>query len=298
VDLHQLRAFDAVAAELHFGRAAERLHLAQPYLSRTIRALEEDLGAPLFRRTTRRVELTAAGAALVEPAHRMLALGEEVRAAVTAAHEGRSGRVRIGFAGPSAHLAVGTLARAVRERHPLVDLDFLPGRYGASAVADLLHHDSDLAIARFAEPPAGVSSRAVARDRCVVAVPAAHRLAEGDPLRFADFRDEPFVAFPESFGSAVRAVLVARCQALGFAPRFAQTAPDSWTSIALVAAGVGLHFTTGSAVQNLPLDGVLIREVADPLPPITVYLIWREGDDDAVLQRVLRTSKEVLPDAA
>jgi DNA-binding transcriptional LysR family regulator len=298
VDLHQLRAFHAVAAELHFGRAAERLHLAQPYLSRTIRALEEDLGAPLFRRTTRRVELTAAGAALVEPAHRMLALGEEVRAAVTAAHEGRSGRVRIGFAGPSAHLAVGTLARAVRERHPLVDLDFLPGRYGASAVTDLLHHESDLAIARFAEAPAGVSSRAIARDRCVVAVPAAHRLAEGDPLRFGDFRDEPFVAFPESFGSAVRAVLVARCQALGFAPRFTQTAPDSWTSIALVAAGVGLHFTTASAVQNLPLEGVRIREVADPLPPITVYLIWRAGDDDAVLQRVLRTSEEVLPDAA
>jgi DNA-binding transcriptional LysR family regulator len=298
VDLHQLRAFVAVAAELHFGRAAERLHLAQPYLSRTIRALEEDLGAPLFRRTTRRVELTAAGAALVERAQRILALEEETRSAITAAHQGRSGRVRIGFAGPSAHLAVGTLARAVREQHPLVDLDFLPGRYGASAVADLLHHDSDLAIARFAEPPAGVSSRAIARDRCVVAVPAAHRLAEGDPLQFADFRDEPFVAFPESFGSAVRAVLVARCQALGFAPRFAQTAPDSWTSIALVAAGVGLHFTTASAVVNLPLDGVRICDVADPLPLITVYLIWREGDDDAVLQRVLRTSKEVLPDAA
>lgn len=115
-------------------------------------------------------------------------------------------------------------------------------------------------------------------------------------MRFADFRDEPFVAFPESFGSAVRAVLVGRCQALGFTPRFAQTAPDSWTSIALVAAGVGLHFTTAGAVENLPLDGVRIRELADPLPPVTVFLIWRAGDDDPVLQRVLRTSEDVLPD--
>lgn len=297
MDLHHLRAFEAVAAELHFGRAAKRLHLAQPYLSRTIKALEADLGVTLFRRTTRRVELTSAGAALVERARQMLALEEETRVAVTAAEEGRSGRVRIGFAGPSAHLAVGTLARAVRERYPLVDLEFHPGRYGGSAVGDLLRLDSDLVLARFAEPPAGVSSRAIARDRGVVAVPAAHPLAARDALHFADFRNEPFIAFPESFGSAVRAVLVARCQSLGFTPRFTQTAPDSWTAIALVAAGVGLHFTSAGAVENLPLDGVEVREIADPLPPVTVYLIWREDDDDPVLQRVLQTSTEVLPDA-
>jgi len=298
VDLHQLRAFEAVAAELHFGRAAERLQLAQPYLSRTIKALEADLGVTLFRRTTRRVELTSAGAVLVERAQRMLALEEQTRAAVTAADEGRSGRVRIGFAGPSAHLAVGTLARAVRERHPLVDLEFHPGRYGGSAVGDLLRHDCDLVLARFAEPPVGVSSRAIARDRGVVAVPATHPLARRDALHFADFRDEAFVAFPESFGSTVRAVLVARCQALGFTPRFTQTAPDSWTAIALVAAGVGLHFTTAGAVATLPLDGVEVREVADPLPPVTVYLIWREDDHDPVLHHVLRTSESVLPNTA
>ncbi|MEU7816347.1 LysR substrate-binding domain-containing protein [Pseudonocardia sp. NPDC049154] len=298
MDLHQLRAFDAVAAELHFGRAAERLHLAQPYLSRTIKALEEDLGTPLFTRTTRRVELTAAGEALLDRVARMLALEEEARAAVLAAHEGRSGRIRIGFAGPSAHLAVGALARAVRERHPLVDLELQPGRYGASAVADLLRHDSDLVIARFAEPPVGVDCRGIATDRCVLAAPAAHRLAAEAQVSFVDCREEPFVAFPEAFGSALRAILVARCQALGFAPRFAQTAPDSWTCIALVAAGVGLHFTTASAVANLPLDGVRILDVADPLPPITVYLIWRQDDDAPALHRVLRTSEEVLPDAS
>lgn len=295
MELHQLRAFTTVAEELHFGRAAERLHLAQPYLSRTIRALEEDLGTPLFRRTTRRVELTAAGAALLEPATRMLALEQEARSAAVAAHEGRSGRVRIGFAGPSAHVAVGALARAVRERDPLIRLEFLPGRYGASAVDDLFHHDSDLAIARFIGPPAGVASRGFATDRCVVAVPAGHRLAHRAAVRFEDFRDEPFVALPESAGSVVRSLLVARCQALGFAPRFAQTAPDSWTSLALVAAGVGLHFTTASAVSHLPREGVHVAEIADPLPPITVFLLWRDGDVDPALARVLETAQDVLP---
>lgn len=297
MDLQQLRAFVAVAEDLHFGRAADRLHLAQPYLSRTIRALEEDLGAPLFLRTTRRVTLTPAGEALVAPAQAILAMSEEAHASVMAAHQGRSGRVRIGFAGPSAHVAVGQLARAVREEHPLIDLEFLPGRYGATAVSEVLRNEADLALARFAQPPLGVSSRSVARDRCVVAIPENHRLADRDELRFADFRDEPFVAFPESFGSAVRAVLVAHCQAAGFSPRFTQTAPDSWTSVALVSAGVGLHFTTAGAVAHLPLDGVCVREITDPLPPIAVYLIWRRDDRDPALRRVLRTSDEVLPDA-
>ncbi|MBW0113968.1 LysR family substrate-binding domain-containing protein [Pseudonocardia sp. KRD-169] len=125
----------------------------------------------------------------------------------------------------------------MREQHPLIDLDLRPGRYGTAAVAELFDNESDLALTRFAEPPLGVASRSVARDRCVVAVPVRHRLADAGEVRIADFRDEPFVASPESFGSVVRATLVERCQAAGFAPRFAQPAPDSWTATALVSAG-------------------------------------------------------------
>lgn len=296
MDVRQLRAFLAVAEDLHFGRAAVRLHVAQPYLSRTVRALEDELAAPLFERTTRRVELTRAGAALVEHARAMVATEDEARAAVTAAHQGRSGRVRITFAGPSAHITVGRLARAVRERHPQIDLVFLPGRYGSTALAELLHGEADLALARFTEPPVGVRSRVVERDRCVVAVPENHRLADRDPLTFTDFRNEPFVAFPESYGSAVRDVFVSQCHAAGFTPTFAQTAPDSWTSVALVSAGVGLHFTTASAVSRLPLDGVVIRDVADPLPSILVHLAWRRTDEDRALAHVLHTAADLLPE--
>jgi DNA-binding transcriptional LysR family regulator len=296
VDVGQLRVFLAVAEDLHFGRAAERLHVAQPYLSRTVRALENELAAPLFVRTTRRVTLTAAGSALVEHARAMVAADAVARAAVTAAHQGRSGRVRINFAGPSAHGIVGQLARAVRERHPLIGLEFLPGRYGTAAVAELLRNEADLALARFTEPPAGVHSRVVARDRCVVAVPANHRLAYHDALGFSDFRDEPVVAFPASYGSAVRDVFVERCHAAGFTPTFAQAAPDSWTCVALVSAGVGLHFTTASAVAQLPLDGVVIQEIADPVPPVLVHLLWRHTDDNPALGHVLDTAAHLLPE--
>jgi DNA-binding transcriptional LysR family regulator len=204
--------------------------------------------------------------------------------------------VRLSFAGPSAHGIVGRLARAVRERHPLIDLEFLPGRYGTTAVAELLRGEADLALARFTEPPAGVHSRVVARDRCVVAVPSDHRLAGRDALGFGDFRDEPVVAFPESYGSAVHDVFVDRCHAAGFTPTFAQAAPDSWTGVALVSAGVGLHFTTAGTVPQLPLDGIVIREIADPVPPILVHLLWRGTDDNPVLDQVLDTAAQLLPE--
>jgi DNA-binding transcriptional LysR family regulator len=295
VDPTQLRVFLAVADTLHFGRAAQRLHLAQPYLSRTVRALEDELRAPLFTRTTRRVELTPAGRALVEPARELLDLQERAREAVRAAHRGESGRVRITFAGPSSHAMVGLLARTVRHRHPLITLELRPGRYGTTAVGELMGNQTDLAIARFATPPPGVRSRGIAREHCVVVVPAEHRLAEVGSVDIRQLRAEPFVAFPETYGSAVRGVFVELCQAAGFTPVFVQEAPDSWTSVALVAAGVGLHFTTDAAVANMPRDGVRVPRLAEPNPPMFVYLAWLDGEVDSALAQVLATAAELFP---
>jgi DNA-binding transcriptional LysR family regulator len=295
VDLIQLQVFCVVAEELHFGRAAGRLHLAQPYLSRTIRALEADLGTPLFERTTRRVELTPAGRALLEPAAAILRMGERARSDVEAAHRGESGHVRLSFAGPSSQVMVGNLARKVREQHRRIDLAFRPGRYGPAVVAELLEHTTDLAIARFEHAPPGVQSRAVARERGVLAVPAGHPVADAASVSFAELRGEPFITLPEAFGSAVRAMFVSGCHAAGFAPDIVQTAPDSWTCVALVAAGVGMHFTTDSAVNQMILDGVRIVPLTEEISPIFGYLLWRAGDRDPALARVLAISEQVLP---
>ena len=297
MDILHLRVFLGVADELHFGRAADRLHLAQPYLSRTVRALEAELGQTLFRRTTRRVELTPAGNALLPHAREMVALDGRARDAVTAAGEGRSGRVRVAFAGPSAQVFVGRLARASREEHPLIDLDLVPGRYGATAMAALHRRDVDLIFAWFAEPPLGVRSRRVLQDRCVIALPAGHPLAASEGVALTDLRDEPLVGLPETAGSMVRSMLVARCQEAGFMPRFVQSAPDSWTCMALVSAGVGLHLTTAGAVEHMALDGIDVREIVGNLPPVSIHLIW-QSDDDPVLHRVLRTSLRALPGVA
>ena len=298
MDLIQLEVFCAVAEDLHFGRAADRLHLAQPYLSRTIRALEADLGTPLFDRTTRRVELTPAGRALLEPAAAMLRMQERARSDVAAARRGDSGHLRFSFAGPSSQVMVGRLARKVRERYGRIDLAFRPGRYGPAVVRELAERTTDLGIARFEQAPPGVQSRAVASERGVLAVPSGHRAAGAASVSFADLRDEPFITLPEAFGSAVRALFVAGCHAAGFAPDIVQTAPDSWTCVALVAAGVGLHFTTDSAVRQMTLDGVHIVPLAEPIPPVFSYLLWRTGDHDPALANVLGLSEQVLPTVA
>jgi DNA-binding transcriptional LysR family regulator len=281
VDLSQLEVFRVVAEELHFGRAAERLHLAQPHLSRTVRALEADLGTPLFDRTTRRVDLTAAGRALLEPAAAILRMGERARADVTAAHRGDGGQVRFSFAGPSSQVMVGRLARKVRERHRRIDLAFRPGRYGPVVLRELAEHTTDLGI-----------------ERGVLAVPSGHPVAAATSVSFAELRGEPFITLPEAFGSAVRAMFVSGCHAAGFAPDIVQTAPDSWTCVALVAAGVGLHFTTDSAIRQMTLDGVHIVPLAEEIPPVFSYLLWRTGDQDPALAKVLGISEQVLPTVA
>ncbi|MEU6745924.1 LysR substrate-binding domain-containing protein [Spirillospora sp. NPDC046719] len=298
MDFTQLKVFQAVAEELHFGRAAERLHLAQPYLSRTIRALETDLGTPLFERTTRRVSLTPAGQALIEPATALLRMEERTRADVEAAHRGDAGRVRFSFAGPASQAMVGKLARTVRERHERIDLAFRPGRYGPIVVRELVEHTTDLAIARFEHAPAGVDSRVVARERGVLAVPSSHPVARAGSVSFADLRGEPFITLPETVGSAVRAMFVNGCHAAGFVPDIVQSAPDSWTCVALVAAGVGLHFTTDSAIAQMTLEGVEIVPLAEEIPPIYGYLLWRTSDRDPALTNVLEISEEVLPTVA
>src|SRR5699024_12594589 len=133
MEFRQVTAFLAVAEELHFGRAAERLRIAQPALSQTIRALEADLDVELFERTTRRVRLTPAGEALVEPA---AAIGTQVdgaRRIARAAQQGLAGRVRIGFGGTSGYSILSRLAREGGERHPGVSLDLRPQVYCGQA---------------------------------------------------------------------------------------------------------------------------------------------------------------------
>jgi DNA-binding transcriptional LysR family regulator len=298
MDLHQLEAFLAVAEELHFGRAAERLHIAQPPLSRTIKQLERDVGAPLFDRTTRSVRLTTAGEALVEPAQRVLDDVRSARRAVKSAGRGETGRVRVGFAGPSSHLLVGQLGRLVRERNPGIELSLRSTTYGHEALRAVVNGDLDLAIARWTTEPPGIAHRIVSVEHYVLVVPEEHPLAHREQVSMTELRDEPFIALPADPGSSVRDHFVKFASAAGYVPNIVQTAPDSWTVMALVGAGVGLTVTLDTAVDNLVQDGIAVVPLEEGRTPTYCRLAWRRDDANPALRQVLRASQVALPTPA
>ncbi|GAB2740081.1 LysR substrate-binding domain-containing protein [Nocardioides pakistanensis] len=295
MDLHQLEAFLAVAEELHFGRAAERLHMAQPPLSRTIKQLERELGSQLFERTTRSVRLTSAGEALIEPAREVLEGCRIARSAVRAAGEGETGRVRLGFAGPSSHLLIGRLARRVRERQPGIELSLQSVTYGYEALRLVMEGSMDLALVRWGMEPPGIASRVVAEEHYVLVVPEGHRLAGREEVSMADCRDEHFVALPADPGSSVRDAFIRACYEAEFAPNIVQVAPDSWTVMALVAAGVGVTFTIDTAVANMRAEGIAVVPLVEGREPSYARLAWRAQDDNPALREVLRASELALP---
>lgn len=295
MEFQHLQAFLAVADELHFGRAAERLHMAQPPLSRTIKQLERDLGAQLFDRTTRIVRLTAAGEALIEPAQEVLEGCRTARNAVRGAGRGETGRVRVGFAGPSSYHMVGALSRLVRHRHPGIELSLQSTTYAYEGLRLVMDGHLDMAMVRWAVEPTGVAHRIIAREHAVLVVPDDHRLADRDLVSMADCRDEPFVALPADPGSSVRDTFIRDAHAAGYVPNIVQTAPDSWTVMSLVAAGVGITHTLDTAFVNAQNDGLTMVRLREGLKPSFARLAWRADDKNPALRAVLEASKEALP---
>ncbi|MFC6062959.1 LysR family transcriptional regulator [Streptomyces ochraceiscleroticus] len=293
MELRHLTGFVAVAEELHFGRAAERLHIAQSPLSQQIRLLERDLGAALFDRTTRSVRLTAAGQALLEPARSLLADAAAVRRTVQSVSLGEAGRVTVGYAGASSYAALPPLARAVTSEYPGIELSLQGQVYSGEALGRITDGTLDLG---FVSLPVrrGIVSRVVRVERLVLALPDTHPLAAREAVDVAALARERFVTFPAARGSAVRDALVHACHAAGFSPRVAQEAPDSYNLLALVGAGVGVALVVESA-RNIRLEHVVFRPLAGEVAPLPIALAWRAGNESAALHNVLKVAERVLP---
>ncbi|POX36299.1 LysR family transcriptional regulator [Streptomyces sp. Ru73] len=293
MELRHLTGFVAVAEELHFGRAAERLHIAQSPLSQQIRMLERDLGATLFDRTTRSVRLTAAGQALLGPARSLLADASAARRTVQAVSLGEAGRVTVGYAGAGGCAALPPLARAVAAEFPGIELSLQGQVYSGEALDRITDGTLDLG---FVALPVrrGVLSRVVRLERLTVALPDSHPLAGREAVGVAELAQERFVTYPAARGSAVREAAVRACHVAGFAPRISQEAPDTYDLLGLVAAGVGVALVVESA-RHIRLDHVVFRPLAGGPAPLPVALAWRAADESAALRNVLKTAERVLP---
>ncbi|GCE50832.1 LysR family transcriptional regulator [Thermosporothrix hazakensis] len=288
MELRHLRYFVTVAEELHFGRAAERLHIAQPPLSQQIRQLEEELGVSLFTRTKRRVMLTEAGAAFRKEALKALAQVEHAAEVARRTARGEVGQLNIGFVGTASY-TLPRLFKRFREQYPDVALT-LRELTTSQQVQALCEQQLHLGVLR---PPVQEPSLQVEifhREALIVALPEGHRLAPRAALALSELADEPFVLFPRQQGPGLYDTIINLCQQAGFHPRVAQEAIRMETHVGLVAAGFGVSLVPAS-LQQLQQDGVLYKELQEPSPTIALAFAWRRDEAAPALHAFLRLAR-------
>ncbi|MGC8702040.1 MAG: LysR substrate-binding domain-containing protein [Thiomonas sp.] len=296
MELRHLHYFVAVAEERHFSRAAQRLHVSQPPLSQQIRALEAELGVPLFTRGRGGVQRTAAGDALLPLARGIL---DAVAHAVTQTRQagrGEAGRLRIGFAGSMPFTDVmPRLLRDFRAAWPQVTLD-LREQPSQAQIDDLLADRLDLGFLRHTPSidDARISTLVVQREPLLVAIHADHPLAAQPAVQLAALRDQPFVLYSASLGSGLRAQTLALCAQAGFTPRIAQEVHEMPTLIGLISAGLGVGIVAAS-MQRAQLPFVDYRPLADMQASTDVLLAWRQGDAQPPLRNFLALANAVPP---
>ncbi|MGJ9413533.1 LysR substrate-binding domain-containing protein [Aeromicrobium sp. CF4.19] len=295
MDVHQVRCFLAVAEELHFGRAAERLHIAQPPLSRTIKQMERELGSTLFDRNTRSVSLTASGHALLDPAREVLEALRRAEAVVQSADDGEIGLVRIAFAGLSTHRIVAQVARVVRSQRPGIRLELSSQNFAQPAMRKLVDGETDIALGRWDVIPPEISAEVVMRDTLVVAVPDTHALAGSRRLSIGDLSAEPFVSLPPHEGAVLPDRLRRLAREHGFVADVVQLAPDTQTALALVSAEVGCHLTLGSVAENSADPHVAFIELDEETLDVDLRVAWRRDDQGPALAAVLHELVELFP---
>ena len=282
MELRHLEAFVAVADELHFSRAADRLQMAQSPLSQRIRTLEAELGVRLFERTNRRVRLTPAGERILAEARATLRAADATRRAAQRAREGETGVLRLGFVASAAFLRLPELLRALRAAAPAAEVELL--RLNSSDQLDALAEDRiDAGLARV--PPVDglrweVGMATLEAEPFLAVVPSDHRLAGRRRIALAGLADDPWILSGPASGSELVRGIHRMCARAGFDPRVAHEAPDLPSVMGPVAGGLGVSLVP-LGIAQLAVPGVtaipLHAEDQRPLPTTLVWHAQRAG---------------------
>jgi len=291
MELRHLRYFLAVAEELHFGRAATRVRIAQPPLSQQIRHLEQELGVALFNRTKRRVELTPAGRALLEHARQILAESERAKRVAQRAGRGEIGRLAIGFVSSADLDILPRVLRVWRERFPDVEVE-LHALLTAAQVDALRRERIDLGFIRLPTDETSLVVQSIQHEPLVAALPEGHRLARCARVRLADLASDTMLLFPRHTAPGYYDVFISACRRAGFTPRMLH--PGSMqTNLALVSAGLGVSLMPAS-IRNLRRIGVVYRPLAPPVPHVEMAMAYRREDPSPILAAFLETVRGAL----
>lgn len=285
VELRHLHYFIAVAEELHFSRAAERLCISQPPLSQQIRSLEDELGVKLFERTKRQVQLTKAGKVFLERSYLMLGQLEQAIAVTQRIGRGEVGRLAIGFVDSAMYTVLPEMLRVFREQFPAVELQ-LYELTTAQQIQALHHKQVDIGIVRSAVSEPGLRVECFLPESLVLALPETHRLSAQTQVSLCDLADESFILFPAKMGPVFYEQIIHLCQQAGFRPKVEQEAVQMHTIIGLVAAGLGIAIIPAS-LQNFHRSGVIYRPLQEQIPKTGLYLAWRQHDTSPVIRAFL-----------
>lgn len=284
MELRHLRYFVAVAEELHFGRAAERLGLAQPPLSQQIKALERETGVTLFYRTKRRVELTAAGEIFLDESRKILARADHAVLAARRAARGEIGKLVVGFVSSAVYGKVTSIFRIMQVEYPDVSL-LLQDLSSVEQVEAMKAFWLDVGLVRHpVETGDSLITRVIWREPLVVVLPKNHRLARRKRIATKELAEESFLLVD---APGFHDQLVRICALAGFSPRIVQQARSTPTIVNLVAGDMGISIVPAS-LRNLHRQGVTYRSIEPPVPTIELAVMWRKNDRSPALNSFLQ----------
>lgn len=283
MDLRQLRYFQAVAEELSYSRAAERLRIAQPALSRAVQDVEAEFGALLLERNRRSVRLTPAGKVLLREAGILFERWEESMRRVRRTAAGEEGELRLGYIGPPTQPFLGRLLHEYRQRYPLVSIHLeertpervwemlAKGRLSAAFTRPVLSGEAS-----------GLRTILLRKERFGAVLPPLHPLAGRKAIAWRLLAREPFIVLARREGVGSHEGILAACRRAGFVPRLAYTPSLVGTVLSYVEAGAGVGIVPESVMTpELPLRFVPLR----PVVSVPLVLVWQENEDTPAVQR-------------
>ncbi|MBD2216761.1 LysR family transcriptional regulator [Calothrix sp. FACHB-1219] len=293
MELRHLRYFIAVAEELHFSKAAERLHIAQPPLSQQIQQLEAELGVKLFHRQTKRqVQLTEAGKVFLQAAYQLLMQLDTAVALTQRIGRGQTGQLRIGFTSLVIYDLLPLILRQFREKFPAVELVL---RELTTSQQEQALRDGGIHVG-FAHPPLEddtISYQCIHRQSLVVALPPTHSLAQTAHISVQNLLNEPLIVFPRYLAPGLYDLIMSVFSQGNIKPHITQEAVQMQTIIGLVSAGMGLAITP-SSLQNLQRPGVTYRPLLEAAPVIETALIWQQNCLTPLVENFLQFTQQFL----
>ncbi|MCC5658152.1 LysR family transcriptional regulator [Nostoc sp. XA010] len=290
MELRHLRYFVTLAEELHFGRAAERLHIAQPPLSEQIRQLEGELGFELFYRTKRKVQLTEAGQVFLDEVQQIM---RQLQQAIQVGRQtscGEIGQLVVGFVSSVAYNILPIILRTFRSCVPGVSIE-LHELTTDQQLEWLREGRMDVGLLRPPVEENRFSCETIFQESLMVALPEAHLLASQFNVCLTSLANEPFILFPRILAPGLYDLIISLCQQAGFSPKVAQEAIQMQTIVSLVAAEMGVAIVPAS-LQNLQRIGVIYKTLEEPTSKVAIAMIWRNNETSPTVLRLVEIVKQ------